>query len=179
MHTPGASTRRTRARAVREPEAVYAGRPTFWRAANTPDRDTALLLDTPVWLWVLDGTPGTLGAAARALIDRAATAQRLYVSDFSYWEVAMLVAKGRLELHFDLWRLLDRAEQAPGIRTVPVARDVLIGSTRLPGTPHGDPADRILIAHALALGAALVTCDRGIVDYAARTPGVPVCDARD
>ena len=83
------------------------------------------------------------------------------------------------DAYLDVWRFLDRAGEAPGIHTVPVTRDVLIGSTRLPGTPHVDPADSILMAQALALGAALLTCDAGIVAYAERTPGVPVCDARE
>ena len=145
---------------------------------ETPDRDTPLLLDTHVWLWTLDGTAGALTDAARTLIDRAAAARRLHVSDFSYWEIGMLVSKGRLHLATDVGVWLERASRAPGIITVPVTRDVLVHSTRLPGEPHGDPADRILLAHAQALGASLVTCDRGIIAYAARTPGIPVCDAR-
>ncbi|MDQ6612399.1 MAG: type II toxin-antitoxin system VapC family toxin, partial [Gemmatimonadota bacterium] len=125
-----------------------------------------------------NGTPGSLGTAARTLIDRAAIAGRLFLSDFSFWEVARLVSKGQLQPQADLNLWLDRAESAPGIVTVPVTREVLVQSTRLPGTPHGDPADRILLASAGMLGAALLTCDRGIITYAFRTPGVPVCDAR-
>ena len=121
---------------------------------------------------------GALPSAARNLIERAAAAQTLFVSDFYYWEIAMLVSKGRLQLASDAAIWLDRAAQAPGITSVPVTRDVHIHSTRLPGEPHGDPADRILLAHAQILGASLMTCDSGIVAYAARTPGMPVCDAR-
>lgn len=150
----------------------------MWRASETPERDSPLLLDTHVWLWTLDGTAGALPTAARTLIERAAAAQRLFVSDFSYWEIAMLASKGRLQLASDASVWLERAAQAPGIISVPVSRDVLVHSTRLPGEPHGDPTDRILLAHAQTLGASLVTCDRGIVAYAARTPGIPVCDAR-
>jgi PIN domain nuclease of toxin-antitoxin system len=90
----------------------------------------------------------------------------------------MLVAKGRLEFAADVSTWLERAAEAPGIDVVPVSRSVLVQSTRLPGEPHGDPADRILLAQAQALGASLLTCDRGIVAYAKRTPGMPVCDAR-
>jgi PIN domain nuclease of toxin-antitoxin system len=168
----------TRSRAVREPQPTYVGLPTVWRASGSPARDTPLLLDTHVWLWVLDNTRGSLTGAALALIDRAAKAGRLFVSDYSYWEVAMLVSKGRLHLAGDVGVWLERAAAAPGIVAMPVSRDVLIHSTRLPGEPHGDPADRVLLAHAQFLGAALLTCDRGIIAYAKRTPGIPVCDAR-
>ena len=90
----------------------------------------------------------------------------------------MLVSKNRLQLATDAAIWLARAVLAPGITSVPVTREVLIHSTRLSGSPHGDPADRILLAHAQTLGASLVTCDRGIIAYAARTAGMPVCDAR-
>lgn len=163
---------------MREPTPAYMGLPAMWRAAASPTRETPLLLDTHVWLWTLDGTAGAMADEARTLIQHAAAARRLFVSDFSYWELAMLVSKGRLQLASDVAIWLDRAAQAPGISSVPVTRDVLIYSTRLPGNPHGDPADRILLAHAQILGASLMTCDRGIVGYASRTPGIPVCDAR-
>lgn len=90
----------------------------------------------------------------------------------------MLEAKGRLVLSGDADLWLDRASEAPGIHLVPLTRAVLMRSTRLPGDPPGDPADHILLAQAQALGASLVTCDRGIVEYARRTPGIPVCDGR-
>ena len=166
--------------AIREPTPSYEGRPAFWEASSSPERDTPLLLDTHVWLWTLDGTVGSLGDAAKRVIARAAQNRALSVSEFSFWEVAMLVAKGRLELSGDVGVWLERAAEAPGLLTVPVTRTVLVQSTRLPGEPHGDPADRILLAQAQAqsLGASLLTCDRGIVAYARRTPGIPVCDAR-
>ncbi len=169
--------RKTSAR-LKEPSPLYVGRPAFWRAAESPSRDSPLLLDTHVWLWTLDGTTGALTKPATRLIERAAADGRLFVSDISFWEVAMLVSKGRLELAADPTLWLQRAALAPGIQLLPLTRDVLIESTRLAGTPHGDPADRMLIAHAQLVGASLMTCDKGIVAYAAKTPGVPVCDAR-
>jgi len=163
---------------VRDPDPSYAGRPACWEASASPERDTPLLLDTHVWLWTLDGTAGALGEPAKHLIAQAARNRTLYVSDFSFWEVAMLVAKGQLELSGDVGIWLERAAEAPGLRTVPLTRTVLIASTRLPGEPHGDFADRILLAQAQSLGASLLTCDRGIVAYAKRTVGTPVCDGR-
>jgi PIN domain nuclease of toxin-antitoxin system len=163
---------------VKEPAPFYVGSPALWRAADSPLRDTPLLLDTHAWLWTLDGTAGALTKPAIRIIDRAAAEGRLFVSDISFWEVAMLVSKGRLELAADPTIWLRRAAFAPGIQLLPLARDVLIESTRLAGTPYGDPADRMLIAQAQLIGASLLTCDKGIVAYAARTPGVPVCDAR-
>ena len=51
---------------------------------------------------------------------------------------------------------------------MPMSPHIAIESTRLPDEPHGDLVDRILMATARAEGARLVTCDRSILDYAAR-----------
>lgn len=62
--------------------------------------------------------------------------------------------------------------------TMPLTREVLIQSTLLPGEPHGDPVDCILLAQAQLRGMSLLTRDRLIIEYAATQPGIPVCDAR-
>ena len=61
----------------------------------------------------------------------------------------------------------DRVHAAlhPGVRLLTVSPEIGIGSTRLPGAPQGDPADRILMASARHLGGQLATCDREILDY--------------
>lgn len=137
-----------------------------------------MLLDTHVWLWTLDGIVGTMSDGALAQIEQAAAERRLFVSDVSYWEVALKVSKGKLSLAIDPTLWLARASQAPTLQSLPLTRDVLIQSTLLAGTPHGDPADRMLIAQAQLSGMSLVTCDKGIIAYAERQSGVPVCDAR-
>jgi hypothetical protein len=69
------------------------------------------------------------------------------------------------------------ALRRPGIQLQALSPEVAIGSTRLPGELHGDPADRILIAGVRVDGAALVTCDRAILEYS-RGGAVAVVDAR-
>lgn len=150
----------------------------LWQASRSAGRSDALLLDTHVWLWTLDGTRGMMTERAAALVESAAADARLFVSDISFWEVSMKVAKAKLTLSVDPALWLERAARAPGIQALPVMRDVLIQSTRLPGALHGDPADRILLAQALLGGLSLMTCDRLIIEYAAKQRGVSVCDAR-
>lgn len=77
----------------------------------------------------------------------------------------MLVAKGRLELTMDAADWIARCEALPFLTFVPVDNDVALASTRLPGRVHDDPADRIIIATALDLGATVVTKDRRIRTY--------------
>ena len=92
--------------------------------------------------------------------------------------MSLKASKGLLALPMNAILWLGQAAAAPGIQGLPLTRDVLIQSTRLDGDPHPDPADRMLIAHAQVNNMSLVTCDARIIAYAARLPGVPVCDAR-
>ncbi|MEO7217723.1 MAG: PIN domain-containing protein, partial [Gemmatimonadaceae bacterium] len=65
----------------------------------------------------------------------------------------------------------------PGVRVIELTPRIAVGSTRLPGKPHADPADRILIATARDTGARLVTCDKRILQYAESTRALAVLDA--
>lgn len=131
-----------------------------------PDGAT-VLLDTHVWIWVLEGNRDAIGVGARVRIEEAAREGRLRIAAISVWEVAMLESKGRLRLSLSLEEWVHRGLAAPGVQLAPLSPEVAIGSTRLPGEPHGDPADRLLIATARALGATLATCDRNILRYGA------------
>jgi PIN domain nuclease of toxin-antitoxin system len=131
-----------------------------------------------MWVWMLEGDTSRMAPAAVALLQRAAADARLFVCDISYWEVGVKAAKEKLVLSMDAPFWLRRAERAPGITGIPLDREILTLSTRLPGNMHADPADRILIAAAQLWSAALVTVDAAIIQYASRQRGVPVCDAR-
>jgi PIN domain nuclease of toxin-antitoxin system len=48
---------------------------------------------------------------------------------------------------------------------VPLAPEIAVESSRLPGTFHGDPADRIIVATARREGAILLTRDERIIAY--------------
>ena len=122
------------------------------------------LLDTHALVWLLDGNE-RLGEKSRTLIQQSAQADSLYVSAITPWEIAMLVSKGRLTLVQEIGEWLRIAISMPGIRMAPLSIDVSVGSTRLPGAFHSDPADRIIVATARHLGAILVTEDKLILDY--------------
>lgn len=167
-----------RSKGVAEAAAEYGARPLLWRAAKGSARTDVLLLDTHAWIWMLHAALVHMSAGAWSLIAAAASDRRLFVSDISFWEVSLKAAKGQLRLptHATLW--LGQALRAPGVQGMPLTREVLIQSTLLAGEPHADPADRMLIAQAQLSGMSLLTCDTRIIAYAARVPGIPVCDAR-
>jgi PIN domain nuclease of toxin-antitoxin system len=152
--------------------------PSVWRPADLSSYAGPFLLDTHIWVWHLEGDTNQLTAELIALLNRCGSAGLLRVSDISYWEVAVKTAKGKLLLSVDAGIWLRRAAQAPGIRLLPLDRDILLLSTRLAGAVHNDPADRMLIAAAVLNNLPLVTADRLIIEYAQEHPGMPVVDAR-
>ena len=75
----------------------------------------------------------------------------------------MLIQKNRVDIEQDMseWRdtVLDM-----GAREIALSGDIGILSTKLDGLP-ADPADRIIVATALAREATLVTADARILDW--------------
>lgn len=132
-----------------------------------PQGGQALLLDTHVLVWLMAGDT-RLAPTARQLIDQAAAQQQVWISAITPWEIAMLVAKRRLTLDRDVMAWVDAALAQPGLRLAALEPAISVASTRLPEALHGDPADRIIVATARHLGAALMTADETLVAYASR-----------
>lgn len=125
-----------------------------------------VLLDTHAWVWLLNGDP-RIGRKARNAIERSLSEEAVLLSVISPWEVAMLVSKGRLALDRDVGEWVHAAVDLAGIRIEPISPEIAVASTRLPGSMHADPADRMIVATARHLGAVLVTDDQLLLDYAA------------
>lgn len=123
-----------------------------------------VLLDTHVWVWLLNGSE-RLGPKARKAIQRSLADEAVLVSAISPWEVAMLVSKGRLVLDRDVGEWVQVALSLPGFRLEPVSPEVAVASTRLPGKIHSDPADRLIAATTRHLGSTLITADQLLLDY--------------
>lgn len=62
---------------------------------------------------------------------------------------------------------LDAVLALPGLRLAPLDPAVSVDSTRLPGEPHGDPADRMIVATARRHTATLITDDAQLLAYRA------------
>ncbi|MBN6742103.1 type II toxin-antitoxin system VapC family toxin [Acidithiobacillus sp. MC6.1] len=125
----------------------------------------ALLLDTHVWIWYAEGSTRQLPVAARVAIDKARLGNRLHVSAISVWEIGMLCSKEKISLSAPVGEWIRRALGMPGLRLLLLDAETALESTHLPDSPHGDPADRFLIAAARIHGLRLVTADRKIREY--------------
>jgi len=129
-----------------------------------------IVLDTHAWIWFID-SPDKLGKRATAAIEKARHAgESLHLSCISTWEVHMLAAKQRLSLAIapELW--VNRCERLGVLRFHPVDNAIARLSVVACSAMHPDPADRIIVATALYLGASVVTCDEKI-----KTCGIAPC----
>ena len=77
----------------------------------------------------------------------------------------MGASQRRIELSMSAEDWIARSEAIPFVRFVPVDNRIAVRSVELPPPFHADPADRMIVATALTLGAAVVTKDQKIRPY--------------
>lgn len=123
-----------------------------------------IVLDTHALVWWIGGKG--LSKPARAAIDREVKEHgEIVVSTMTAWEIMLLIKKGRLRLATDVGRWLDKVSRIEGVQFAPIDRHIALASADLPGNFHQDPADRMIVATARSLSAALVTKDEQIRSY--------------
>jgi len=123
-----------------------------------------IVLDTHAWIWFAS-RPEALSKKARKALDAAVNDKNVLISSISVWEVALLVKNKRLKLSMDVLDWIAKSENLPFIQFIPVSNSIAVKSVNLPPPLHPDPADRIIIATALSIGAPLVTKDKKIAAY--------------
>ncbi len=123
-----------------------------------------IVLDTHVWVWWMSDRT-QLSKRAQKAVEEHKEFGKIVISSISTWEVAMLVLRKRLKLTMDVEDWLSRAEAIPFLNFVPVDNYIALKATQLNSDLHKDPADRIIIATAIVLGASLVTKDRRIRNF--------------
>jgi PIN domain nuclease of toxin-antitoxin system len=126
--------------------------------------NSGYLLDTCTAIWMTTREPLAEKAVA-ALADAKAAGQPVFVSAITAWEMAMLLARGRIretktaEQWYSDFRLEAQIEEQP------VTARIFMSSCSLPQPLHKDPIDRILIATARQNDLTIITRDRAILNY--------------
>jgi PIN domain nuclease of toxin-antitoxin system len=126
------------------------------------ERDEVILIDTHVAIWIATNQD-LIGAASKALIEEAASQERVLISSISFWEIALLVSKQRLRIGKSPSELRLELLQT-GVIELPVTGPVSILSVELKSL-HGDPADRFIAATAVIHGATLMTADANLLRW--------------
>jgi PIN domain nuclease of toxin-antitoxin system len=120
-----------------------------------------VLLDTHALLWLTAESP-RLGRRARQLALAALAEQRLCVSAVSFWELALLMLRGRLGSMLD--PAAARVEVlGTGIQELALTGPAAVLSATL--DLHPDPADRFIAATAVVHDALLVTADERLLTW--------------
>lgn len=119
-----------------------------------------IILDTHAWVWWVS-RPSKLGPAARRSLQRAT---EIGLSAISVWEVAMLVTRGRMRLDRAIGEWVRDALVVDRLRLLPIDAGIALTAATIGSAIHYDPADRIVVATALELGAPLVTKDDAITE---------------
>jgi PIN domain nuclease of toxin-antitoxin system len=117
-----------------------------------------IVLDTHALVWWVAGA-GRLSARAKRAIDRQLPQGTVIVSTITVLEIATAVRRGRLELGASLDQWLADLLALPELRFESVSAEIARLAGSYDDTLPGDPADRIILATAQTVGAALVTAD--------------------
>lgn len=121
-----------------------------------------ILLDTNALIWA-DQDQAELGPQTRQMLDEGLAARRLSVSAVTFWECANLSRLGRVKLRLPVARWRDEF-LAEGLQEIPLDGQIAISAVDL-GLPRKDPADRFIVATALANDALLITADQKILAW--------------
>ena len=121
-----------------------------------------ILLDTHALVWLANDDPA-LGEQSCSMALAARAESRLAISAISFWEIALLATKGRLELRDEPAALRAQLLDA-GIVELPLTGDIALLAVELPDLP-GDPADRFIVATAMMHDATLVTADARLLRW--------------
>jgi PIN domain nuclease of toxin-antitoxin system len=117
-----------------------------------------IVVDTHVAVW--DALCSRrLSRRAREAFDEANAGDGIVLCDISLWEIAMLMAAGRLKVDAGYCEFIGNVLKSNAYRLHPITPAVAELSSQLFADAHKDPADRIIAATAIVSQAPLVTAD--------------------
>lgn len=104
--------------------------------------------------------PERLSSPARQALELGRNQGELAIADISLWELALLHERGRLVLPANVTAgfYMKQLLAALRLQVLPITSEIALLS-RSSLFQHGDPADRLIAATALQLGAPLITAD--------------------
>lgn len=118
-----------------------------------------IALDTHALLWwALD--PAQLSSRAAGILRRMEQ-EGGFVSSISLWELGLKIKKQQLDIGMAIEEFARRIERSGTVEVVAVDTTLWLMSLSLRWN-HRDPADRVIVATALAKGVPLLTADEAI-----------------
>lgn len=124
-----------------------------------------VLFDTCTFLWLALDSPNFSDRARKIFLD---SANDVFLSVASVWEISIKHSRGRLPLPVKPEYLIPNIRERSGIQMLDIDEDAALYVNRLAWI-HRDPFDRILVAQAVVHEMVLLTADEEIRQYAVRT----------
>lgn len=118
-----------------------------------------ILIDTHYLIWDLMGHDRFSSKMDKLL---KANVNNCYFSPISYWEVGMLVGKNRITLPVSVQQFFEDLTKKRSYKTLAINAAIGDITRRFSDTINGDPADRIIVATAMAYEAQLITQDQNL-----------------
>ena len=119
-----------------------------------------VLLDTHTFIWYIEGNT-SLTEKAREIIEFSA--DNVYLSIISLWEIAIKTGKNKLSMQNEYDDLLDVLNSL-NIEVLPIT---FVDTQIYKNLPlhHSDPFDRMIISQAINNSLTIVGCDQSFNDY--------------
>ena len=116
-----------------------------------------ITLDTHIIIWNAL-KPENLSKKAKNAINTANKTDGIIISDISFWEIAMLISKKRLEIEIPYLDFIHLIKASNNFQIKTITPEVAELSTEI----SLDPADRIISATSILSNAPLVTADSNL-----------------
>lgn len=129
-------------------------------------RGDRVLLDTHVFLWLMNGEKRLESSSALADLEEASETGNLLLCSISLFETAAYAEQGRLRPAIPLRDWINTALETPGLRVIELDAEIAAEAAALPQGLEGDGADRLIAAAARVRHAVLVTADPLLLRYA-------------
>ena len=119
-----------------------------------------VLLDTHTFIWYIEGNT-SLTEKAREIIEFSA--DNVYLSIISLWEIAIKTGKNKLAMQNEYDDLLDVLNSLD-IEVLPIT---FVDTQIYKNLPlhHGDPFDRMIISQAINNSLTIIGCDQSFNNY--------------
>ncbi len=123
-----------------------------------------ILLDTCAIIW--DATNDTkIHPDITKIIDTAEKNNQLMICDISFWEIAMLIGKNRLDLTVGADEFLTLYQYKRNLIVHSITPKIAERSVQFDKRVNNDPADRLIVATAMELDATLITADNNLREF--------------
>ncbi len=120
-----------------------------------------IVMDTCAVIWNALA-PEKISVKAQSAIKKANRTTGMYICDISFWEISMLIKKGRFNPACDYEMFIDTLLNANKYVIAQITPTIAELSNYLPNSINKDPADRIIAATAITYKAPLVTADENL-----------------